>query len=167
MKSAVFQDMVPFPHRYAVTASGAGTGRGSLPSAGLPKLDSLPPPEFGGPGDHWSPETLLTGAVADCFVLTFRAVAQATGLAWTSVTCEVEGTVERIDRLTLFTGFVARATLELPSSEQLDAAQRALHKAEQACLIGNSLKARVQLQTTIVGGGKTIDPLPLSAGVTS
>ena len=33
--------------------------------------------EFGGPGDLWSPETMLAGAVAGCFILTFRAAARA------------------------------------------------------------------------------------------
>jgi hypothetical protein len=46
--------------------------RGSL------RFDSCAAPaEFGGPGDQWSPESLLAGAIASCFALTFRFVARA------------------------------------------------------------------------------------------
>jgi organic hydroperoxide reductase OsmC/OhrA len=31
--------------------------------------------QLGGPGGQWSPETLLVAAAAECFILTFRAVA--------------------------------------------------------------------------------------------
>jgi hypothetical protein len=33
------------------------------------------PREFDGRGNQWSPESLLAAALADCFVLSFRAVA--------------------------------------------------------------------------------------------
>ena len=42
------------------------------PLEGVRVIESAPPKEFDGPGDQWSPEQLLTAAVADCFVLNFR-----------------------------------------------------------------------------------------------
>jgi hypothetical protein len=38
-------------------------------------LQSAAPAEFDGPGNRWSPETLLVGAVPDCFILTLSAEA--------------------------------------------------------------------------------------------
>src|SRR6185437_15854167 len=60
-------DMQPFPHRYEVSARASAEGDVTLESYQLPALKSASPAEFGGPGDRWSPETLLVGAVADCF----------------------------------------------------------------------------------------------------
>src|SRR5947207_6979951 len=82
----------PFPHVYTVNASATPDSDVELTAARLPFLHSAPPAEFGGPGDRWSPETLLTAAVGDCFLLTFRAVARAAKLPWTALECAVSGT---------------------------------------------------------------------------
>ena len=62
--------MQAFPHHYAVVATADMHSDVALEGKGLPPIASAPPTEFGGPGDRWSPETLLVAAVADCFVLT-------------------------------------------------------------------------------------------------
>ena len=63
--------MQDFPHHYGVAAQGNVEGTIELSSPGVPDLESAAPAEFGGPGDKWSPETLLSAAVADCFILSF------------------------------------------------------------------------------------------------
>ena len=68
--------MKPYPHHYQVAASAGVEGEVLLASAGLEPINTAPPVEFDGPGNRWSPETLLVGAIADCFILTFRAVAR-------------------------------------------------------------------------------------------
>src|SRR5437763_17066325 len=98
-------DLKAFPHVYTVSASATPEGDVELKSQRLPFLHSAPPPEFGGPGDRWSPETLLSAALGDCFVLTFRAVARSAKLPWAALHCEVSGTLDRVDRVTRFTGF--------------------------------------------------------------
>jgi len=92
--------MEEFPHHYTVAASGAVGGDVELTAERVPGLRSASPAEFGGPGDRWSPETLLVGAVADCFILTFRAVARASKLAWTSLQCDASDRLYRIDFVT-------------------------------------------------------------------
>ena len=69
--------MHPFPHRYRVKGAGRVTGDVELTAERLTSLRSATPIEFDGPGDRWSPETLLVVAVAVCFILTFRAIAKA------------------------------------------------------------------------------------------
>src|SRR5438046_1631553 len=81
--------MQDLPHHYAVIATDEPAGEVALEGTRLPTLGSASPAEFGGPGDRWSPETFLVGAIADCFVLTFRAVARASKVPWTSLRCEV------------------------------------------------------------------------------
>lgn len=92
---------------------------------------------------------MLVGAVADCFVLTFRAVARGMSLPWESLTCEVEGTLDRIDRVVQFTAFRVHATLVVPPGADVEQAHRALVRAEQGCLIANSLKAPSHLELKV------------------
>ena len=77
--------MQGFPHRYSVNASAKKDGLVLLDSPGAAQLSSAPPIEFDGPGDQWSPESLLTASVADCIILTFRAIAKASSLEWSEL----------------------------------------------------------------------------------
>ena len=141
--------MQPLPHHYVVASAGGPEGDVSLTSDGLPALSSAPPAAFGGPGDRWSPETLLTAAIADCFILTFRAVARAAKLEWVSLRCEVEGTLDRVERVTHFTSFLVRASLKVPAGANEEEARRALERAEHACLITSSIKGSSRLEATV------------------
>ena len=93
-----------------------------------------------GPGNLWSPETLLVGAVADCFRLTFRSIAKVGTLRWISLTCEGDGTVDRANGTMSFTAVQLRARLTIPDTTDMQDAERLLDKATKACLISNSLK---------------------------
>lgn len=142
--------MQAFPHQYGVTAVAAAEGDVELSGKSFTTLISASPAEFGGPGNRWSPETLLVGAVGDCLVLTFRAVAGASRLPWTSLRCQVTGTLDRVDRVTAFTGFEVRAALTVPAGTEPERARHLLEKAEQNCLVANSLKAPIRLVPEIV-----------------
>lgn len=141
--------MHEFPHRYAVVAKAESKGAVALSSEGLTTIESGPPPEFGGPGGLWSPETLLVAAVADCFVLSFRAVAHASKLEWLSLDCGVEGVLDKEERVTRFTKFNVSVTLTVPSDVDEAKAQRLLEKAEHVCLITNSLIADSHLTAEV------------------
>ena len=82
--------MDPYPHHYDVQAAAEPDGSVTLRSDALPPLSTAPPPQFG-PSGQWSPKTLFVEAVADCFVLTFRAVATASKLAWRRLDCKADG----------------------------------------------------------------------------
>jgi organic hydroperoxide reductase OsmC/OhrA len=141
--------MQEFPHHYHAVAAAAPDGDIPLTSTGLPSLRTASPAEFGGPGDRWSPETLLTGAVADCFILTFRAVAKASKLPWNGLHCEVTGTLDRVDKVTQFTGFELFVDLDVPEGADRELAQKALEKAERNCLVSSSLKGSVHLHARV------------------
>ena len=141
--------MQGFPHHYRVSATGGTEGNVVTSGDGLPDLNIQPPAEFGGPGDSWSPETLLTAAVTDCFILTFRAIANASKFEWNSLECVVEGVLERPERSTFFTAFKLHAVLHVPAGARPELAQRLLEKSEQLCLITASLKSEISLTTDI------------------
>lgn len=149
--------MQAFPHYYSADAAAlADADNVILTSTGIPALSSAAPAQFGGPGDRWSPETLIVGAIADCFILTFRAVARASTLPWTALRCKVTGTLDRIERVTQFTAFELHAELCVPEGTDVALARRAVEKAERGCLIANSLKAPVHLHVEIVNEGQCL-----------
>ena len=142
--------MHPYPHRYLALAAGASSGTVTLASAGLPDLTTAPPPEFDGPGGVWSPETLLCGAIADCFVLSFRGVSRAAKFEWIRLECEVEGRLERLDNVTRFTSYTTRATLTVAPGSDEAKAKSLLERAEHVCLVSNSLNGVRALETHII-----------------
>ncbi|MBF0289761.1 MAG: OsmC family protein [SAR324 cluster bacterium] len=144
--------MQEYPHHYKVQALSALEGEVRLESKNLTSLRTAPPEEFGGPGDLWSPETLFVGAVADCFILSFRAIARASKLPWASISCEAEGILDKVDKVAQFTNISVHAHLVIPSDVDKEKAERILQKAEKSCLITNSLKAPTHLDTKIEVG---------------
>ncbi len=144
--------MEHLPHRYKVGASADTEGSVTISSDMLPSLTTAPPRQFGGPGNQWSPETLLVAAVADCFILTFRAIARASKLKWTHLSCITEGVLDRVDGVTRFTEVLIRASLQLPESRDNERGYRLLEKAEKSCLITNSLSAVSKLESHVVVG---------------
>ena len=150
--------MQDLPHHYAVTADAEADTNVTLSSRGLQNLDTAGPPEYGGPGDVWSPETLLVGTIANCFILSFRATARAARLEWDSLSCSVIGTLDKIDRVTQFTAYDITAELTLPAGAYNKAddkaddkkALRLMEKAKKHCLITNSLKAAATLQASVL-----------------
>jgi len=144
--------MHPYPHLYTVEARADATGDVEISGDKLPTLATAPPAEFDGPGDRWSPETLLCAAVADCFVLSFRSVARASRLDWTSLDCRATGTLDRVEGTSRFTEIVVAATLRVPTGTDQERASRLMAKAEHLCLISNSLLAGRRLVPTVVVG---------------
>ncbi|XOV88114.1 MAG: OsmC family protein [Pseudomonadota bacterium] len=144
--------MQSFPHHYQVTATGHAAGILAVSSPGLPGIEAAPPAEFDGPGDAWSPETLMMSAVASCFVLSFRAVAAASKFDWVSISCRSEGTLDRVERVTRFTEVINHIALVVPAGTDQERAQKMLEKSESVCLVSNSLSATVHLVAEIVEG---------------
>lgn len=142
--------MQDYPHHYVVSADAPAEGEIQVSSTGLESLPSMPPAEFDGPGDRWSPETFLVAAVADCFILTFRAVTRGSKFEWNSVNCEVNGVLDRVDRVTRFTDYHVKVTLHVPAGTDLHKAERLVEKSEHVCLVTNSLNGESHLETTIV-----------------
>ena len=141
--------MQDYPHTYVVAASAQSDSNTTTSSPGLADLEVAAPAEFGGPGDQWSPETLLVAAVADCFILSFKAIARASKMEWTSLSCDVDGVLEKVDRVTQFTAFHIRATLDVPDGTREDKAERLMAMAEKSCLITNSLIADSDLEAEV------------------
>ncbi len=142
--------MHQFPHHYLISAQSSREGDVLLAADGLDSIPSQAPAEFGGPGDRWSPETLLTAAVADCFVLGFRAIANASKVPYSQLTVHVDGVLDRVERKMKFTEMHIQADLVVPEDVDHERAKKLLEKAEESCLITNSMNVEVKLEMNVV-----------------
>ena len=140
--------MQALPHQYQVSATLLPDSI-EITSDGLSTIQSEPPAEFGGSGERWSPETLFVAAVADCFLLTFKAIARASKLDYVDVKADVEGVLDRVDGVTRFTTMTVRPVLIITAESQAEKADKLLHKAEKGCLISNSLNTEIKLETQV------------------
>ncbi len=134
----------------AVHWEGEKRGLGSSPD-GLPDLKVASPPAFGGPGGFWSPEHLFVLSAATCWMSTFLAVAQASGLEVVTVDCAGEGILDKgEDRRFRISRIDLKPRVSITREEDRERAGRLIEKAEAACLIRNSIRTEVTLAPEVL-----------------
>jgi len=113
-------------------------------------IEVATPPEFD-KGMHgiWSPEHLFTASVSSCFMTTFLAVAENFKLDFHSFNCRGAGKLDTVEGKMQMTEVSLQPEVTIKSEEQRELALRILQKSEKACLITNSVKAKV-IMTPIV-----------------
>lgn len=141
--------MKELPHHYNATASARPLSTVNIESKGLPNLPSDAPEEFGGSGKLWSPETLFVATVADCFILTFKAVSKASKFEWEELSCHVEGILDREDKQMKFTELKINPRLVINNGGR-ERAIKILEKAEKNCLVTNSMNSSITLNSEVV-----------------
>jgi organic hydroperoxide reductase OsmC/OhrA len=141
--------MQELPHHYLVLAHGTPSGPVQVGAQGVADITTHAPPEFGGPEGFWSPETLFAGAIADCYILSFRAVARASKVEWSRLSVEVDALLERAEGSLRFTHVVLRPRLVLPAGASETLARTVLQKAKSSCLVTNSLTATCELHAIV------------------
>ena len=143
--------MKPLPHRYQARIVGGPQGHATLSSDGVPDLPADAPLDFDGPGDAWSPEQLLLGAIEACFLLTFRALARASNIEFVSLAVGAEGVVDREEGFTRFTEIVLRPRVTVPAGVDQTRVRRILERAERMCLVSASLRTPIRLEPEVAG----------------
>lgn len=137
-------------HIYKTQLTWEAEKRGKLSSAGLPDLSVATPPEFsGGHPGIWSPEHLFVAAAEACLMTTFLAIAENSKLEFLRYSSEAAGSVERTDQGFMVTEITIRPKVVVKDPLAIDRARRIIDKAEQHCLISNSMKARVTLEPEV------------------
>lgn len=117
---------------------------------GKPRLKVVTPPEFkGGLPSRWSPEDMLVGAVATCYALTLRAVAERRAVPLRELTVAGVGHVtKRADGRFGFVVIELRVELTTEDgSEQV--ARAAAETAKDACIVSNALEVSVELELSV------------------
>ncbi len=141
--------MQPLPHQYHVGASAHADEYIQVSEPQLQPISVAPPADFDGPGDQWSPEHLLMSSVASCLISTFKAIATISKLEWSDISCDTTGTLDRVERKMQFTEIHNRVSLTISDEANREKAEKLLHKAEENCLVANTLSAQQHLSVDI------------------
>lgn len=145
------------PHTYHVNLAWSGERKGTIcsPELALANPDQAcmevaTPPEFpkGIPG-VWSPEHLFTAAVVSCFMTTFLAIAENSKLKFNSFTCDSTGTLAMEDGKLRMTEVTLFPSITIENEDDRQRANKVMLKTEDACLISNSILAKVTMTPAI------------------
>jgi organic hydroperoxide reductase OsmC/OhrA len=144
--------MADFPHVYTTNAQGSNDAILQLTSDKLPALQVSPPKEFGGPDSFWNPEALFSASISTCFILTYKAIARAKKLIWDGINVDADSYLDKNGHQLSFTRVDIFVTLTIPLSEagKEDFYLSALEKAEETCLVTNSITATIKLYPKII-----------------
>ncbi len=134
---------------YETTVRWTDYRKGRISCQGKPDVEVATPPEFKGHEGIWSPEDLFVASANVCLMTTFLAVAERTGLAFSSYESTAEGRLELVDGKFQFTAITIKPTITLKSEADAAKAKELIEKAEANCLISNSMKATVTLEPVI------------------
>lgn len=111
---------------------------------------ATPPPFPGGVPNIWSPEHLFTASISSCLMTTFLAIAENSKLDFEDFSCDAIGIMEKKDGKFLMTEVHLKPIVTIKTEEDQDRAERVLQKSEKACLISNSVKSEISMETKII-----------------
>ncbi|MBA3502977.1 MAG: OsmC family protein [Myxococcota bacterium] len=137
----------PFPHHYSATVSRTFTSRARVDAPPRPSLHGGPSAAFDGDAASWSPEYLVLSSLGMCMLTTFEAFAARDGIEITRWDATVNGTVERTPEGLMFTSIVLGLDMEI--SGRVEQVAQTLEDAKQYCLVLNSLRVPVVIETQI------------------
>lgn len=140
-------------HYYEVNAEWKEGRKGTLSSSVLNEtIQCATPPEFsnGVPG-IWSPEHLYAAAISSCYLSTFLAVAENFKLSFQNFSCKTVCKLEVVEGKYQITQAEITPELLLENPEQdHEKALKVLEKSKAACLVTNSMKTAVTLNTHLL-----------------
>lgn len=138
-------------HVYTVDLDWKSDRKGLLSSSETnQKFEVATPPPFPkGVEGIWSPEHLFTAAISGCLMTTFLAVAENSKLEFEGFSCKANGKLDQVEGKYLMTEVLLEPVLTIFKEEDHAKAERILQKAEAACLISNSVKAKVLMKPEI------------------
>jgi uncharacterized OsmC-like protein len=111
---------------------------------------AIPPPFKDGLDGYWSAEHLFLAAIVSCFTQTFQRLAELSELPFESLSCSITGDVEMIDGVFAFHKVFLFPTLTLPLETYRVKAELDLEKAERECIIIDSIKTKLVIETKIL-----------------
>ncbi len=139
-------------HYYNVNVNWETDRKGLMSSPVLQTtIEVATPPEFPkGMEGIWSPEHLLVAAVNSCLMTTFLAIAENSKLNFVNFQSNADGKLEKIDGKYMISEVVLSPVLTIQNETDRERAMRVLEKSEAACLISNSVKAKIILEPEVI-----------------
>jgi organic hydroperoxide reductase OsmC/OhrA len=142
-------------HYYNVDINWKNSRKGIVCSPELNKhngicIEVATPPEFPkGIAGIWSPEHLFVAAVSSCLMTTFLSIAENSSLDFLSFSCSAVGKLETVEGKLMISEILLKPEVVIHNENHRSKAMRILKKAEDACLISHSIKARIILDVVI------------------
>lgn len=115
--------------------------RPTLRGANTPDVDSDPP--------LWSPEQLLLSSLGLSMLTSFETLAVRDGIEVLDWKARLSGDVDEAPDGMMFTSIILELELELEFDGNTKRAYRTLEEAKQSCLVLNSLRVPVVIETKI------------------
>ncbi len=123
--------------------------RGLLSSVAKPDIEIATPPEFKGHPGIWTPEELFVASVNTCIMTTFLYYALKQNLGFISYESDAEGLLEKVEDKFMFSKIVVKCKILVNSDSEVEKAKNLIESSKQHCLISNSIKSEVIVQTDI------------------
>lgn len=124
---------------------------GTLSAETLDSFKVATPPEFPkGVPNTWSPEHLYVASLNACLMTTFLAIAENSKLEVVSFSCESKGKLEKVDGKFMISEVELMPEIKVTSEKDKERAARIIVKAEEHCLVSNSVKTKMILSPTIL-----------------
>ncbi|AWV96780.1 OsmC family protein [Arcticibacterium luteifluviistationis] len=143
-------------HFYNVDIKWENSRKGIMCSPELNKkkgicIEVATPPEFPkGMEGIWSPEHLFVASVSGCLMTTFLAIAENSTLDFQSFFCHATGKLENVDGKLVMSEILLKPTVVIHNENYRNKAIRIVKKAEDACLISNSIKSKISMEITVL-----------------
>jgi len=144
--------VMSYSHSYTINLSWQHDRQGILTSTELDQQLKVatPPPFPKGIERVWSPEHLFTAAISSCLMTTFLAIAENFKLDFENFTCPATGKLDQVEGKYKMTEVVLEPVVTVFDEKDESKALRVLEKAEAACLITNSVTARVIMKPKVI-----------------
>ena len=136
-------------HVVSKSSSGiASTIEASAEGKNYPSVKLSIPPEFSGPGLGYSPEDLYALSLLNCYIATFKFVAEKSKLSFSEISgkaiLEVGDTEEQKNWMKSLT-----MNISLKGCEQPERAMGLLQKTTSHCMIHQSVKTKINVEFTV------------------
>ena len=115
-----------------------------------PKLEVVPPPDFSGIPGYWTPEHLFLASATSCYTMTYLKISKNSRLNVKSIAVKTTGILEeREDGQNWMKELILEPAITVLKESEVKKATRIAHMAEKACIIGNSIKAEMEINPSV------------------
>jgi organic hydroperoxide reductase OsmC/OhrA len=139
----------PVKHNYQTSLRWTDEKKGILSCDGKPDINVACPPEFGGHPGIWSPEDIFLASVEICIMTTFLWYVNKENLSLKSYDSKASGTVEMSGGVFQFSSITIKVRIGISSEDDRSRVEKMMKKVERACLITNSIRTDVNIESDI------------------
>jgi len=139
----------PIKHNYQTSLRWTDEKKGILSCDGKPDINVACPPEFGGHPGIWSPEDIFLASVEICIMTTFLWYVNKENLSLKSYDSKASGTVEMSGGVFQFSSITIKVMIGISSKDDRSRVEKMMKKVERACLITNSIRTDVTIESDI------------------